>query len=164
MEHDSGHVADGILFRPATAEDVPAIRALVDAAYGRWVPVIGRNPTPMDADYDVAVRTHRIDLALAGADLAGLVEMIPAADHLLIENVAVAPSCQGRGLGHRLLAHAEAVARACGVNQMRLYTNARFVENIRLYRSVGYQVDREEVWTGGIVVHMSKPVPKGAGD
>jgi tRNA-binding protein len=41
---------------------------------------------------------------------------------------------------------------------VRLYTNKLFVENVQLYLRRGYQIDREEAFTGGIVVHMSKQI------
>lgn len=141
---------------PARLEDAAAIRRLTREAYARWVPVIGREPLPMQADYARAVREHRIDLVWVEGALAGLVEMVPAEDHLLIENLAVGPWYQGRGLGRRLVGHAEAVARELGVGEMRLYTNALFLRNVALYRSLGYRVGREEIWPGGVTVHMAK--------
>ena len=42
--------------RRATPADASAVRDLTRAAYARWVPVIGREPGPMNADYDLAVR------------------------------------------------------------------------------------------------------------
>jgi ribosomal protein S18 acetylase RimI-like enzyme len=110
----------------------------------------------MQADYERAVREHRIDLALLDGALAGLIETIEQADHLLIENVAVAPALQGRGVGRRLMAHAERLAGERGHAELRLYTNARFAENIALYRRLGYRVDREETGALGVAVHMSK--------
>ena len=85
--------------------------------------------------------------------LAGLIEMIAEPDQLLIENVAVAPDFQGRGLGKALMAHAEAVCAELGLNALRLYTNQRFAENIRLYLSLGYRIDREEPISAGGVVY-----------
>jgi ribosomal protein S18 acetylase RimI-like enzyme len=147
--------------RRATSADAPAIDALTRAAYAKWVPVLGRKPQPMTADYDVAVREHRIDLLEEPTGLAALIEMAIEADHLLIVNLAVAPGWQGQGLGSRLLAHAEAVAQAEGKPLLRLYTNRLMTPNIGLYRSRGYRIDREEAYRGGVVVHMSKPVPVG---
>jgi GNAT superfamily N-acetyltransferase len=143
---------------PATPADADAIRALTREAYAKWVPLIGREPKPMTADYAAAVRNHRIDLLRLDGRLAALIEMIPAAEHLLIENVAVAPAYQGKGLGRRLMAHAEQLAASLGHGEIRLYTNKLFVENLRLYRMLGYRVDREETLPTGVAVHMSKPV------
>jgi N-acetylglutamate synthase-like GNAT family acetyltransferase len=122
-----------VTLRRALPADAPAIEALTRAAYAKWVPVAGREPKPMSADYERAVREHRIDLAHAAGGLAGLIETVAEADHLLVENVAVAPAFQKRGLGRRLMAHAEEVARELGYDTVRLYTNKLFAENIRLY-------------------------------
>lgn len=144
--------------RQAVASDAAAVRALVRAAYARWVPLIGREPKPMGADYDAAVRDHRVDLAYLGDELAALIETIPQPDHLLVENVAVAPAFQGQGLGRFLMAHADRLAAAQGHVEMRLYTNQRFAENIRLYLELGYGIDREEESALGVTVYMSKPI------
>lgn len=133
------------------------MRELTRAAYAKWVPLIGREPKPMQADYDHAVVAHRVDLAVLNGEIAGLIETVDQPDHLLVENVAVAPSFQGRGLGRRLMAHAEQLARELDHAEIRLYTNARFTENIELYRQLGYRIDREEQLPHGIAVHMSKP-------
>jgi len=147
---------DALELRRAGAADAAAVRALTRAAYAKWVPLIGREPKPLQADYDRAVRAHRIDLALLEGALAGLIETVEQPDHLLIENVAVAPSYQGRGLGRHLMAHAERLAAEQGHAELRLYTNARFEENVALYRRLGYRVDREEKSALGVTVYMSK--------
>ena len=148
----------GPSIRTAVPADVDAIRALVRDAYAKWVPLIGREPRPMTADYDRAVREHRIDLVHIDGTLAALIELIAEPGHLLIENVAVSPAFQKRGLGRTLLAHAEAVAVSMRYELVRLYTNQAFAENIQLYRALGYAIDREEPFLNGIAVHMSKPV------
>jgi len=157
----TGQGLAGLAMRRATIEDAPAIRALTRQAYAKWVPVIGREPLPMGADYAAAAQKHRIDLLYVGNELAALIEMIPQAEHLLIENVAVLPALQKRGLGRKLLAHAEEVAAALGYGEIRLYTNQRFVENVQLYRRLGYQLDREEEYGESVRVHMSKRLASG---
>lgn len=154
-------MTDDAVIRTATAADAAAIRDLTRAAYARWVPVIGREPLPMRADYEAAVRDHRIDLLLVGGRLVGLVEMIDGGDHLLIENVAVDPTVQGRGHGRRMLDHAEAVAAHLGRGEMRLYTNKSFAANVAIYLRHGYVVDREEPFMEGFTVYMSKTLAKG---
>jgi hypothetical protein len=56
--------------RRATIAEAPAIRALTRQAYAKWVPLIGREPKPMGADYVQAVQKHRIDLLYIGSELA----------------------------------------------------------------------------------------------
>ena len=154
---------ESVAVRRGTPADVEAIRALVAAAYTKWIPMIGRLPIPMRADYAQALRDHRFDLLLAGPDLAGLIETKAEADHLLVVNVAVDPAFQGRGFGSRLMGLADAVAAGAGLAQLRLYTNKKYVANLRLYGSLGYRVEREELYDGpgrtrddDVTVHMVK--------
>ncbi|WP_395014905.1 GNAT family N-acetyltransferase [Dongia sp.] len=144
--------------RRAVPADAAAIAALTRAAYEKWIPVIGRAPKPMTADYDLAVREHLIDLLFAEGALVALVECIHEPDHLLIENLAVDPAQQGRGYGRRMLGHAEALARELGFTELRLYTNKLFAENVAFYRKQGYRLDAESAFKGGFIVHMSRRV------
>ena len=149
--------------RRAGSADAAAIRDLTREAYAKWVPLIGREPKPMVADYAEAVRRHLIDLLYLDGELAGLIEIIPESDHVLIENLAISPAFQGRGLGQHLLAHAEALTASLGQSEIHLYTNKRFEANVAFYRKRGYQLDREEAFPGGgVIVHMSKRLARPA--
>jgi len=108
----------------------------------------------MLADQEAASRDHRMDVVRINGAIAGVIEMIPAADHLLIENHV--PEYQRLGIARRLPAHAEQIAAPLGCPVIRLYTNPLFARNMRLYVSAGYTIDREEPFMGGITVYMSK--------
>lgn len=145
-----------LLLRTAAPADAPAVRDLTRRAYAPWVPIIGREPQPMSADYDLAVVQHRIDLHEADGRLLALIEMALAPDHLLIVNIAVDPAQHGRGVGRALLAHAEAVAAQAGLSELRLYTHEKMTRNRRIYEQAGYRLDRLEPIPDGAVAHMSK--------
>jgi ribosomal protein S18 acetylase RimI-like enzyme len=150
-------VSGRLELRRAGAADAEAVRDLTREAYAKWVPLIGREPKPMSADYTKAVRRHLIDMLYLDGELAGLIEMVSEFDHMLIENLAVSPAFQGRGLGEHLLEHAEALTVSRGHDVIRLYTNKLFATNIAFYLKRGYRLDREEALPGGgVVVHMSK--------
>jgi ribosomal protein S18 acetylase RimI-like enzyme len=150
-----------LIFRRAGENDAETVRALTHSAYAKWVQVIGRRPKPMNTDYEQAVQTHVIELAYEDGTLVALYEIVPTADHLLLENIAVSPAHQRRGLGHRLMARIEALARAQGKKQVRLYTNKAFDSNLKFYEKLGYTVEREEpIKTGGTLVHLVKTVKK----
>src|SRR5438309_10978528 len=117
-------------WRQGKPADVEAIRNLTRAAYAKWVPVIGREPKPMGVDYESAIQKHRFDLLYVDKVLVGLIEMVDEKNQLLIENVAVSPDFQRRGLGSKLMAHAEDVAASLGYDRVWLYTNKRFTENV----------------------------------
>ena len=143
----------------ATPKDAAAIRDLVRSAYAKWVPIMGREPLPMTADYDLAVRTHIIDMMIVDRELSGLIDLVPEPDCVLILNVAIKPDQAGKGYGRALMAHAVDVARSLGHTRLRLYTNKLMAENIALYLKLGYMVDREERTPDGRdVVHMSMKI------
>jgi ribosomal protein S18 acetylase RimI-like enzyme len=152
---------DVVSLRVAREGDADAIRALTRAAYAKWVDVTGREPLPMRVDYSDAMRRHRFDLLYIGSRLAALIETVADGDCLLIQNVAVLPEFQGRGLGTRLLKRAEELAATLEMAGMRLYTNKLFVQNLRLYEALGYRVEREEELNGGVAVHMRKSRERG---
>ncbi len=146
-----------LTLRRAGPGDAARVRDLTRSAYAKWVPLIGREPFPMTADYDRAVREHLIDLHEENGELRALVEMIRHADHFLVENLAVRPDCHGSGLGGALLRHAESVARAFEYAKIHLDTNAAFASNIALYGRRGFtECARESIGVGGELVRMKK--------
>lgn len=122
--------------RPARAGDRAAVERVARAAYAVYVPRIGRAPAPMLADFAAAIAAGRV--WVAGAPVAGYAVAYPRGDHWHLENVAVAPAAQGRGLGHALIAHVEALAARAGARAIELYTNAAMTENLALYPRLGY--------------------------
>jgi len=151
------------IWRAASPEDAPAIAALTDAVYAKWVPVIGRKPLPMQVDYAEAVSQHAFTLVERNGGLMGLIETEDQPDHLYIVNVAVAESGQGQGLGRRLVAHAESQARARGFGEVRLMTNALYETNIRLYELLGYEIFARESFVNGVRVWMRKTIVSASG-
>ena len=141
--------------RRAGLEDAEAVRVLTRLAYAKWVPLIGREPLPMTADYQRAVVEHMIDLYEVDGALHALIETIAEDDHLLIENLAVHPSQQGKGLGELLLTHAHNLARQLGYDEIRLYTNEAFAANVDFYAKRGFaEYARETFPKGGALVRM----------
>jgi molybdopterin-guanine dinucleotide biosynthesis protein B len=140
---------DRITFRRAGAADAPAVRQLTRDAYAKWIAVIGREPMPMQADYEQAVQNHWIDLVEREGALVALIEMIPKADHLYIENIAVAEASQGQGLARHLLDRAETLAKQSGLQELRLLTNKAFSSNLPLYARLGFEVTAEVPFPGG---------------
>ena len=145
--------------RRAVTADAEAVRTLTRAAYAKWVPLVGREPLPMTADYDRAVREHIIDLMEDDGNLHALIEMRAEAGHLLIVNIAVRPDQQGKGLGDRLLHHAERCAHSLGLDEIQLYTNAAMAPNLDFYGRRGYQEFRRgTIVPGTVTVFMRKKI------
>jgi hypothetical protein len=111
----------------------------------------------MTANYEGAVMEHVVDLYEEGGQLLALIEMIPKRDHLLIENIAVRLDRQEKGLGDRLLRHAEGIALILGFAEVQLDTNAAFISNLAFYRKRGYQEYRRGTMVpGSTMVFMRK--------
>ena len=135
------------------------MRDLTRQSYAKWIPVIGREPKPMAADYEASVRLHRVDVMEDATGLLALIVMIPEPGHLLIESIAVREDWQGKGLGTLLLRHAEEVAQSSGLAELRLYTNAAFASNLAFYAHHGYgETARTPLSDGGTMVHFAKTV------
>jgi GNAT superfamily N-acetyltransferase len=109
--------------RRAVPDDVPGIERCVEAAYAPYVERIGRRPAPMDDRYAPKVSAGEVHV-LDDGGIVGVLVLVGQSDHLLVENVAVAPRRQGAGLGRRLLAFADEEAARRGLGELRLYTNA----------------------------------------
>jgi N-acetylglutamate synthase-like GNAT family acetyltransferase len=144
--------------RRATSSDAEPIRALVREAYSKWVSVIGREPKPMAADYEVAVRDHLVWVLEDAGALIAVLELIPHEDHLLIENIAVAPLHQKRGFASRLMRLAETQMRELGMTELRLYTNEHFTDNLEFYARLGYVETHRQPFRGSNTVYMSKRI------
>ncbi len=145
--------------RRATRNDAEAIGKLTRQVYAKWIAKIGREPFPMRANYMHAVEHHWIDLREIDGELKGLIEMIPKADHLMIENIAIAESEQGKGWGSALMAHAMALAKASGLPEVRLLTNQAFDTNMKFYGNLGFEHYRStDLPDGGVTAHFRKTV------
>jgi GNAT superfamily N-acetyltransferase len=146
------------MIRCAGLGDVDAIRAIAAAAYQKYVLRIGRAPAPMTADYAQAVRDGQAWAAIEDGQIVGFAVLIARPSYLLLENVAVLPAAQGRGIGARLLALAEEHARGLGLGEIRLYTNEAMTENLAYYPRHGYAETHRARQDGFHRVFFRKPI------
>jgi ribosomal protein S18 acetylase RimI-like enzyme len=125
--------------RRASADDLPAIKELVDAAYTKYIERIGRPPAPMVQDYGQLLTTSRVWVIDCGTTLVGLLVTEDKGDHLFLDVIAVAPDTQGSGFGRKLMDRAELDAAEQGLTEVRLYTNQAMTENLTFYPKLGYR-------------------------
>lgn len=124
--------------RLARQDDLRGIQRCAQAAYEMYVPRIGKRPAPMIADFQDQIAKHLVHVLTDGKCVAGFVVFYLRDDHLHLENVAVDPQFQGLGYGVQLIKHAEKAALDMGVGAVKLYTNTKMTENLKLYPSLGY--------------------------
>ncbi len=131
---------------------------LAHAAYQKYVTRIGRQPAPMTADYSQAAAGGHSWVAEQAGQVVAILVLEPADDHLLVDNVAVAPDQQGSGIGVALLHLAEQQARRAGLPEVRLYTNESMTENLAFYARRGYRESHRATDGGFHRVNLCKSV------
>jgi len=125
--------------RLAVAADQPALKQVVCDAYTKYIPRIGKPPGPMLDDYARRIADRQAWVLTEAGAIAAVLVLVPEPDHLLLDNIAVAPDRQRRGYGRRLLAFADAEAARRGYTELRLYTHEEMHENLAIYRAHGWQ-------------------------
>jgi len=118
--------------------DSAAIAACVRAAYATYLAHMDPEPAPLRAKYATLIAEGVVYTLVADGDIRGVLVMMPRADDLFVENVAVDPAFQGRGFGRQLMAFAERAARVARLGAIRLYTNEVMTENLKFYRRLGF--------------------------
>jgi ribosomal protein S18 acetylase RimI-like enzyme len=140
--------------RRATAADLPAIKAVIDAAYARYLTRMDKPPGPMLRDYGPSVEAGTT--WVTGSPIAAVLTLYPGDEHLLIENIAVRPGAQGRGLGRALMSFAEQEAARRGLTRMALYTHEIMTENQAIYARLGYVEVERRAEDGYRRIYMEK--------
>jgi GNAT superfamily N-acetyltransferase len=152
----SKRTGDEVTIKRASLKDAATVSAITDAAYSKWIPLIGRKPEPMTVDYAEMIAKQPIHiLSVEGKPIAVLV-LKHEERQTLIWSVAVPPDYQGFGLGLRLLKLAEEEAHVRCLKSVRLYTNSLFTENGVLYKRFGYEESKRESFRGSSLVHLVK--------
>ncbi len=129
---------ENLVVETAKAEDVPAIKPMIDAAYSKYIERFGKLPAAMTADYDKLVETQSLYVLRVGSNVIGSVLLSRNDDSIKVNNLVVEPSAQGRGYSRVLMDHAENMARAQGLAAVTLFTNEKMHENIALYTKIGF--------------------------
>lgn len=125
--------------RKAEPSDLGAIESIAVLAYQKYVKRIGKKPAPMVADFALQIEAGTVYVSVDGRKVRGFVVFYPRGDHMHLENVAVGPDMQGRGIGAQLVRFVEEVARTGRFDAVELYTNEKMQENFAFYQRLGYQ-------------------------
>ncbi len=146
----------GRSLRRADIEEAAVIANLVDRAYREYLPRIGRPPSPMTDDYHAVLRDHEVWVVDGPDAVDAVLVLMPDADALFVDNLAVDPARQRNGLGRMLMAFAEDEAKRRGLTALTLVTNEHMTENIAFYTRLGFVETERELRRGSYTVHMRK--------
>ena len=137
------------ILREALPGDAPGILRCVCDAYAMYVERIGKKPMPMLQDYAEVIARDEVYVAeSAQGDILGVLVLEQTPEGFFLDNIAVSPNAQGRGLGRKLLELAESAALRRGEETLYLYTNEQMWENQTLYERFGYARYDQRVVSG----------------
>ena len=122
----------------ALLSDAPNLVRLVHEAYRHYIARIGRPPAPMLADFTRHITDDTVFIATNDM-ICGYVVLCHDLACWRLDNIAVAPSNQGRGIGAALIRHSELFMAKKGALSYQLYTNDLMHENINWYRNSGFR-------------------------
>ncbi|HTI83727.1 MAG TPA: GNAT family N-acetyltransferase [Acetobacteraceae bacterium] len=144
------------MIRPAQSDDADPVREVVHAAYRHYIARMGKPPGPMLDDYAQRIADRQAWVMDDAGRITGVLVLEEASEGLLLDNIAVLPDQQGKGVGRALLEFAETEARRRGFLTIYLYTHELMTENIALYTRIGYVETRRVTEKGYDRVYMTK--------
>jgi ribosomal protein S18 acetylase RimI-like enzyme len=145
--------------RRAVPADRAVVATCVDAAFRVFIPLIGKPPAPMLADYGALIANGQVQVLEANGAVLGALVLETKADHVFVDVLAVRPECQRQGHGRRLMAFAEAEARRQGLDEIRLYTHEVMTGALALYPALGYRESERRVEDGYARVYFCLRLP-----
>ncbi|KAI8682115.1 N-acetyltransferase domain-containing protein [Fusarium keratoplasticum] len=157
---DPPFTSDELTLERATPQDVPAIKAIVDAAYTKYIERIGKPPAPMTTDYEEVLQSHDVfvlrkkeDDIIVGSIVLGHQQ---GSDAVKINNLVVDVTAQGRGYGGVLMRYAAEFAKSRGCSALELFTNVKMWENLGLYAKMGFMETERKTDEGYERVYFRK--------
>ena len=143
----------------AREEDLPFVTRCAELAYEIYVQRIGKPPAPMVADFPAALSRDELELICADGKHVGFLVSQILEDHLFVENVAVHPDFQNRGIAKALFSYLERRAAQNELGAIELYTNEKMTENLGLYPRLGFVETERRSEAGFNRVYFRKQLP-----
>jgi ribosomal protein S18 acetylase RimI-like enzyme len=151
--------ADVFTIRRADISDLDTVLRISTEAYIPAYREAGYIPRPAREDYSPRIDEGEVWLIESTNGPAGVTILQTMPDHLLVYSIAVLPAFQRQGYGRALLDFADRRAIEIDAKELRLHTNQRMIQNLRLYQACGYrEIGRRPHpgYPGEILVDMAK--------
>jgi putative acetyltransferase len=122
-------------------QDSSAFRVLNEEWISRYFVLEKKDRETLgDPENTILRKGGQVFLAQVESRAVGCVALIPMGDGVYeLSKMAVSPSCQGRGIGRKLLEHAIAQARKLGAKSLFLGSNSVLKNAVHLYETVGFR-------------------------
>lgn len=157
----NGDEAAPFAIRRASPGEAGRLLESARRAYSPYIAAIGREPAPMNADYQAHIDNGEAYVLEAEDGICGFVICYPEETAWHVDTIAVEPRFQGRGWGTALVEFAEKLALQGGFATVALYTNESMVDNIAYYKWLGYRETGRRLDRGYRRVFFEKPLGTG---
>jgi len=136
-----------IIIRKAETADAPAIREIMQVAFGKYMEVVGLTG-PLEAlqetidDIVEAIKTQEVFVAILENIIVGTLRIKLLPDNTAyLSRFGVRPDYHNIGIGKSLMDAADKFLTARGIKSVSLHTASKYNELIRFYYSRGFYVD-----------------------
>lgn len=147
---------DATEIRPATQDDMAAIDTVIAQAYARYVPDMDKPPAPMLDDYGARIAAGEAYVFTRNGEISGVLILVDSPDHLMLDNIAVSPAAQGKGVGRALMSFADDEAGRRRYRELRLYTHVVMSANVAYYETLGWEETHRGEENGYARIYMRK--------
>ena len=145
------HISNALTYRAATDADVPAIVAIIHAAFAEYDGAIDP-PSGAHHETEEKIRqklmTDRAVVAHVGDQAVACVLYRDEGDHLYFGRLAVLPAYRNRGIAGALIDYVEERARELGLPRVRLGVRVALPQLRARYERRGYRLIEERRHAG----------------
>jgi ribosomal protein S18 acetylase RimI-like enzyme len=147
---------DNFLIEKAETTDAQGMKQCAITAYNHYILRTKLPPMPMLYDYNLIIKDHQAFVIKQNEIIIGILVLMHFEKGMLLDNVAILPEYQGKGLGKKLIEFAESEAAQQGYSEIYLYTNERMTENINIYSHLGFIETERRLINDRPAVYMRK--------
>lgn len=124
--------------RLANETDFPGILACEEKAFGMSARTGNIRDISQCSTLAAQIRNGEVYVIIGQDRILGYISYVPSNDHVFVDTIAVLPRHHRKGLGSKLLGHAEEAAAVMGLHSVKLFTDGRIAGNVTFYEQQGY--------------------------